>query len=293
MNIPRHLSAAAALLFAAPAAFASYHTFQIEQIYSNADGSVQFIVMHESLRADGESFWNGNMLTSTHAGVSQTFTFRKDLPGGSPGDGYGYGMMPSPTANKRVLIATQGFAALGLVTPDFVMPNGFLATGGGTLNYAGVDQITYSSLPTDGTHAIDRGSVEIPNVATNFAGASASVAAAAVTAFTPQAGLWWNAAESGSGYNFDYKHGVLVVTVFTYEAGTGHSEWYLASGPVTNNVFTATLDKYRNGQCVTCPYANPGPPAGNDGTITITFTSATSAVMQLPGRTTNVVPQPF
>jgi hypothetical protein len=42
----------------------------------------------------------------------------------------------SPTANKRVLIATQGFEALGLVAPDYVIPNGFLPTNGGTLNFA-------------------------------------------------------------------------------------------------------------------------------------------------------------
>ena len=33
-------------------------------------------------------------------------------------------------------------------------------------------------------------------------------------ALTPPVGLWWNPSESGSGYAFDYKHGVLVVTVY-------------------------------------------------------------------------------
>ena len=73
---------ATVLLFAAPVAHASYHTFQIEQIYSNADGSVQFIVMHESVGLNGESFWTGNKLTSSRAGVMQTLTFTNDLPGG-------------------------------------------------------------------------------------------------------------------------------------------------------------------------------------------------------------------
>jgi hypothetical protein len=85
------------------------------------------------------------------------------------------GLPSSGTANKRVLVATQGFAALGLVTPDYVVPNGFLPTNGGTLNYAGVDQLTYTSLPTDGTNAIDRNGAMIQNVATNFAGKSGSV----------------------------------------------------------------------------------------------------------------------
>ncbi len=40
------------LLLATSAALANFHTFRIEQIYSNADGTVQFIVMHESFSAE-------------------------------------------------------------------------------------------------------------------------------------------------------------------------------------------------------------------------------------------------
>ena len=35
--------------------FASFHTFRIEQIYSNADGTVQFVVLRESAGANGEN----------------------------------------------------------------------------------------------------------------------------------------------------------------------------------------------------------------------------------------------
>ncbi len=142
-------------------------------------------------------------------------------------------MMPSPTANKRVLIATQGFAALGLITPDFVVPNGFLPTNGGTLDYAGVETFTFSSLPTDGVTAINRNGVTIHNVATNFAGQTASVAAtAAPAAIVPLAGVWWNPNESGSGFGLDYQNGTLIVEVYSYLAG-GASQWYLAAGPLS------------------------------------------------------------
>src|ERR1700704_877087 len=97
-------SIATMLMFAASAALANFHLFQIEQLFSNADGTVQFIVMHEFTGTNGENLWMGNMLTSTHAGVAKAYMFNKDLPGGSY-DPYGYGMMASPTANKRVLIA--------------------------------------------------------------------------------------------------------------------------------------------------------------------------------------------
>jgi hypothetical protein len=180
---------AAALIYAAPGALASYHSFQIEQLYSNADGTVQFIVLHESAGFSGEEFLTGHTLTSTHAGVTKTFTFPNDLPSDS-------------TAGRRVLIATQAFATLGLatnagygepppspppppamgpVTPDYVIPNGFLPTDGGTINYADVDILTYASLPTDGTNALLRSGSISPNVATNFAGSSAMVPAFPVT----------------------------------------------------------------------------------------------------------------
>jgi hypothetical protein len=280
--------AATVLLLAASATLASFHTFRIEQLYSNADGSVQFIVMHEASNVNGENLWAGHTLTSIRAGVSKVYAFPDNLPGGSEG----YVTMPSPTANKRVLIATQGFAALGVVTPDFVIPNGFLATDGGTLRYADVDPLSYPALPSDGIHAIDRNGTSIPNLATNFAGQTGSVAAAPV-AFTPVAGLWANPNELGTGYTLDFKHGVLVVAIYAYQAG-GPAQWYLASGPVTANVFTATLDKYTGGQCISCPFTGQPTLTGNDGPITITFTSSTSATVNLPGgRVTTIAPFVF
>ena len=111
---PRWLTLAAFALVAASAR-AEFHTFQIEQMYSNADGSVQFVILHESQGMNGENFLGGQVLSSTHAGVTKTFLFTQNLPGDYC-DSY-YGCTPSPTANRRVLIASQGFAALNLVAP--------------------------------------------------------------------------------------------------------------------------------------------------------------------------------
>ncbi|HVN33657.1 MAG TPA: hypothetical protein VMU96_00210, partial [Casimicrobiaceae bacterium] len=216
---------AAVLVVAAGTAVAEYHTFQIEQIFSNANGSVQFIVMHEMFGQNGENFWMGNQLTIG----ANAFTFNKNLPGGTLAYGYGMGT-PSPTANKRVLIATQGFAALGIVTPDFVVPNGFLPTAGGTLSYAGVDSVTFGPLPTDGVTAINRNAQSIPNLATNFAGQSASVTPAAPPAnITPLAGAYYDPAESGSGFTLDYQNGTLVVASYSF-LPSGAAQWYLSSG---------------------------------------------------------------
>ena len=130
-------------LFASVAG-ASYHTFKIDEIFSNGDGTVQYVVLHESMGLDGQNELLGQSLTSTGPAGTKTFVFTKNLPGGVCDY---YGCMASPTANRRVLIASQGFNALGFIKPDYVVQNGFLPIGGGTLNYAGVDFWTYGPLP--------------------------------------------------------------------------------------------------------------------------------------------------
>jgi len=97
----------------------------------------------------------------------------------------------------------------------------------------------------------------------------------------PVPGVWWNKDESGSGFGLDYENGTLIVEAYSYLAG-GASQWYLAAGPVVNNTFTATLDKYTGGQCISCAYRAPAL-SGNDGSIRITFTSPTTATVDLPG----------
>ena len=216
-------------------ASAEFHTYVIEQLFSDQTGTVQFIVMHESQGMSAEYFWQGNQITSTHAGQTKAFMFPNNLPIGMSCNPY-YGCAaaaPSSTANTRVLIATQGFADLHLVTPDYVIPNGFLATDGGTINYAGVDQVTYGPLPTDGTTAINRSGAMIPNMATNFSGASASVVATTTTVPNYQ-GLWWAAggAESGWGINFAHQGDAIFATWFTYDA-TGKAWWLTMTANLT------------------------------------------------------------
>jgi hypothetical protein len=178
------------------------------------------------------------------------------------------------------------------VTPDYIIPNGFLQIPSGTVNFAGVDQVTYASLPSDGVKAINGAGAIVQNVATNFAGDSASVTAASA-AFSPVPGIWANPNEDGTGYALDYHNGVLVLAIYSYQAG-GPAQWYLAAGPVVANVFTATLDRYTGGQCISCPFTGRPTLAGNDGSITVRFTSSTSATVNLPnGRVTQISPFVF
>lgn len=117
---------------------------------------------------------------------------------------------------------------------------------------------------------------------------------AAPIAFMPFAGLWWNPEESGSGYNIQVQHGVVVATIFSYTAA-GDPVWYYAFGPLSNAgsgvAVTGTLDKYRDGQCASCPYRYPAA-MGSDGAFTMIFSSPTAATVQLPGgRATSIQPQ--
>lgn len=114
--------------------------------------------------------------------------------------------------------------------------------------------------------------------------------ASPASGFAPASGQWWNPDESGTGYNIDIDAGVLVVTVFSFNAN-GDAQWYLAAGPMSADQrrFSGTLDKYRNGQCISCGYAGRPASVGNDGVITIDFTSETSATLTLPGGRTSVI----
>ena len=139
----------------------SFHLYDITEIFSNADGSVQFIELRVGA-SNGESFWTGKTITVTQNGVTHSFTFPNDLPS-------------TQTANTSVLIATQGFANLGVVTPNYIVPAGFLFQGSGSVNFAGVDLFNYSNLPTNGTLSLSVGNVSGTNSPTNFAGQTGTV----------------------------------------------------------------------------------------------------------------------
>jgi hypothetical protein len=265
-----------ALLSLSFAATADFHLYKIEQVYSNADGTVQYLVMHESMGANGENLWAGNPLVAipTHGGTPKTFVFPQNLPGGMCSY---YGCELAPTAFTRVLIATQGFASLGLVKPDYIVPNGFFSTDGVTINYAGYDQVTFTSIPTDGTSALTRGGTIVPNLATNFAGQSASVSAAVLNF----SGLWWKspaASEDGWGINFSHQGDKMFASWFTYDM-TGKGWWLVMSATNTGgNTFTGDLLEGTGPAFDAVPFPPQGSPGGivgsTVGTGTLTFTDA-------------------
>jgi len=162
-----------------PSATASFHEWQVKEVFTNSSGSVQFVEMFDSF--GGETFVSGFALTANSDGNIKTFTFPSNITG-TPGS---------------MLLATSGFGSLpGAVTPDFTFNQGgvsgtffnpnatnlsFTFSGSGdTMSFTG------ASLPKDGIHSLtDAGAFGPPpgtpnissgvNSPTNLSGSSGSV----------------------------------------------------------------------------------------------------------------------
>jgi len=153
-------------------------SFQVVQVFSNADGTVQYVQLRESAGQNGQHGLAGKTLTLTRDGRTKTFTFPADLPSVN-------------TANRSVLIVTPGYLEVPArypeykaVTPDYVAFDQLLPAEGGTIDFAGADQWTFGPLPRDGFSAMFRtGNAVRDNAVQNFGGAAVSIPVVPVTAF--------------------------------------------------------------------------------------------------------------
>jgi len=158
------LRAGVVLALVVQLARADFHDWTITEIYSNADGSVQFIEL--SCPNTGENFLGGERIWCTSANRTNIFIFLGDLSG--------------DTEDAKLLLATPGFASLpGGIVPNYIIPTNFLILGSGRLNYANVDILNYTNLPTNGTASLVRSGSRFINAATNspenFAGARGAI----------------------------------------------------------------------------------------------------------------------
>ena len=147
------------LVAAASTANAGFHLWQVKEVFSNADGTVQFIEMFDDFTP--EQFITNKTLQATSTGT-KTFTFNHDI------------VTPPETNGRHLLIATPGFGSLpGGKTPDFTLPdpvlNGpFFNPNATTITivFSGSgDSMVFSgaSLPKDGIHSLtDAGAFDVP-----------------------------------------------------------------------------------------------------------------------------------
>ena len=130
---------------------ASFHLWTISEVFSNSDGTIQFIEL--STTSSSQQELSGQTITSSGPDLPTTaFTFDSDLIG--------------DTANKQVLLATERFALLAGHQPDYVIPDGFVPRSEGVIDFAdGTDTLGYATgqFPLNGTQSLSgEGQVQAP-----------------------------------------------------------------------------------------------------------------------------------
>jgi hypothetical protein len=253
-------------LFAVAAALpasASFHLWAMSELYSNADGSVQFL----ELRAltGGQEFIAGHSIRAMSGGTVHSMLVTQNLPGDSGG--------------RTFLIGTQGFAALGVVTPDVIVPNGFFPQGGGTADWGeGSDTWNYGALPTDGTASLNRDGSTATNSPKNFAGQTGSVHPVVTVDVLNIEGLWWASpanSESGWGINLAQQGDIIFATWFTYDAN-GPMWLVMSSGQrqPNSNTYTGALYRTTGPAFSTAVFDPSNVKITQVGNATLTFTDA-------------------
>jgi len=160
------------LSLGAGTAAAGGHTWDVNELFSNADGTIQFIELREGNGTPNEVNTQGKVMSSD----AKNFTIT-------------VGPLEAPTSNKHFLIATASFAALdGAPTPDMIIPAGvlpmFFDTGGDSVDYSTWDTLTFGAgvLPTDGINSLNADLTTGMNSPTNYADESGSVDASPAAA---------------------------------------------------------------------------------------------------------------
>ena len=155
-----------ALIIGQMQVFGAFHLWELSEVYSNGDGSVQFIEM--SCAFGSQNFIGDHRIIARDGNgvVRSTFTIPNDVVGN--------------TLNKYLLFATPGFASLpGGIVPDFAISNNFLSLINGSVSFESVDTLTYQSLPADGVqsiHSTPGGAQTVAvNSPRNFAGQAGSI----------------------------------------------------------------------------------------------------------------------
>jgi hypothetical protein len=173
------LTAFAAVLAPVAVSHGSAHLWVIKEIFTNHDGSVQFIELFTA--GVNERFLNIHTITANSDGLINTYEFPADLT--------------TTTTNKHLLIATANFGSLpGGVPQDFAtappLPANFFNPNATSIEFIyghTIDHLTVagSQIPKDGVNSLTDTNLTINNgpdvmVAgvnspTNFAGQFGSV----------------------------------------------------------------------------------------------------------------------
>jgi PEP-CTERM motif len=167
----------------ASSAHAAFHLWVIQELFTNLDGSQQFIELFTT--SSGQNPVGGQQIKVVQQGTGVTHTYT--VPSGLNG--------AISTMNRNFLIATADVQLNGGPVPDFTLPDDFLFANGGTITFFGTGSpFTYTALPTDGitSHAMP-GNVNQVNSPRNFSNQSGSV---------PEPSTWGALGLGGMGFFF-------------------------------------------------------------------------------------------
>lgn len=153
---------AIAVLGASTAANASFHAWRIREVFSNADGTIQYVELSTS--AGGQEFLAGHFIRTQDANgiVIDDFIFPTNLAAG--------------TANKTFLLGTPLFSDLnGVVDPDYIIPANFMDVSklaGQDLSFAGLQLFNLDELLAHPGSALLANGTSIDPTPVNYAGQS-------------------------------------------------------------------------------------------------------------------------
>jgi len=158
----RALFACGVTLLFATEALAGIHTWDVREVFSNADGSIQFVELFDA----GAGVTEVNVGNGSLSSTGESFSWSN-------------GTVAPPTNGKSYLIATQTFADLpGAPTPDVIIPLAnipFFNPAGDTISFAGVDSLIFGAVPTNGIDSFDEIAGVGANTPKNYAGTQGSV----------------------------------------------------------------------------------------------------------------------
>ena len=140
---------------------AAFHLWNLHEVYTNASGTLQFI---ELSTAFGSQQFVGSQQINV-SNIGNTITHSLTIPSDLPGD----------TTGHDFLIGTAGLHAAGGPVPDYIIPDGFLFSAGGSISFFGANSGPYSALPTDGLLSRTWTGGNATNSPQNFAGQVGSV----------------------------------------------------------------------------------------------------------------------
>ena len=149
------LGCATALL--SQSAHAVFHLWTIRELYTNLDGTQQFIELFCPFA--GQSAIGGQQIQVTEQATSTVHTFVIPVS------------LVSDTTNHAYLLSTSTLQAVGAPVPDAVIPGNFLFKGASTIAFFGSNGGPYTALPTDGNLSrVFPGTTNQSNTPQNFGG---------------------------------------------------------------------------------------------------------------------------